>query len=128
MCYTAESVTGGVTTEADTSRIFDVSGDVADDHVPQLDDRLDSSITAPEANLVTVSEPAPLPKTPVKAVAFAEPRCGRFYGCWAFGFRASGSPGFETSTPLTPFLGVQDSRRRGGLRPSRRRRRRGRTS
>ena len=73
MCYTAESVTGGVTTEADTSRIFDVSGDVADDHVPLLDDLLDASITAPEANLVTVSEPAPLPKTPVKAVAFAEP-------------------------------------------------------
>ena len=73
MGYTAESVTGGVKTEADTSRIFDVSGDVADDHVPQLDDLLDASITAPEANLVLVSEPAPLPKTPVKAVAFAEP-------------------------------------------------------
>ena len=73
MCYTAETETGGVTTEADTSRIFDVSGDVADDHVPQLDDLLDSSITAPEANLVTVSQLAPLPKTPVKAVAFAEP-------------------------------------------------------
>ena len=73
MCYTAESVTGGVTTEADTSRIFDVSGDVADDHVPLLDDLLDASITAPEANLVSVSEPAPLLKTPVKVVAFAEP-------------------------------------------------------
>ena len=73
MCYTAETETGGVTTEADTSRIFDVSGDVADDHVPPLDDLLDSSITAPEANLVTVSELAPLPKTPVKAVAFAVP-------------------------------------------------------
>ena len=73
VCYTAESVTGGVTTEADTSRIFDVSGDVAEAHVPQLDDFLDASISAPEANLVVVTEPAVLPKTPVKAVAFAEP-------------------------------------------------------